>query len=114
MSRLDDLLRQALEPEDPGPDFTRRVLERAAQAPAPGRWRRFASLFHLPRPALAVMAATACVLLAIGGLQIRERREQAQGEAAKQQVVQALRIAGAKLSVARQTVLELQGAGPQE
>lgn len=108
MSRLDDALREALRKEDPGPDFTRQVLARAAAArPAKqGWWRALASGFRPPLVRWAAAGMLACALLAIG-LQYQQRqRARAEGEAAKQQLVLALRIAGTKLHMAQAKVVQ--------
>jgi hypothetical protein len=94
---LEDELKSALRRQEPSPGFVERVLS-SAQAPRAWRpaWReRLALLF--PRTTLywATACVLSCVLLAVTGAQYRRHR---QGELAKQQVVLALRIAGAKLS----------------
>jgi hypothetical protein len=93
MSRLDDALREALRPQDPGPGFTARVLARAAAAPPPKQswwwaWR------------WAAAGALASVLFVGGGLEYRHEQELRQGRLAKQQLMLALRIAGTKLNLA--------------
>lgn len=101
MSRLDDALRESLRREDPGADFTRRVLARAAAArPAKRSW------WAPPLVRWATAGALACAMLAAGLQYQHERRLQAQGEAAKQQLVLALRIAGTKLEMARAKVVD--------
>ncbi len=100
MSRLDDALRDALRREDPGPGFTARVLARARSAPPKPGWWSVARLRWVTAGALA------CLLVA-GGLEIRREREIAQGRKAKEQLVLALEIAGAKLNLARDKVREL-------
>jgi hypothetical protein len=99
MSRFDDELREAMRREDPGPQFTASVLAKAAGAPAKVSW--------WPRWAMA--GAFACLLL-VGGLEVRHEQEARQGRAAKQQLVLALHIAGAKLNLARDKVQELNAA----
>jgi hypothetical protein len=107
MSRLDDALREALRREDPGPEFTRAVLARAAAAkPRQSWWRRLASGFQAPLWRWATAGVLACALLGTGLEYRREQRLRAEGEAAKQQLVLALRIAGAKLHVAQEKVIE--------
>jgi hypothetical protein len=107
MSRLDDALREALRREDPGPDFTREVLARAAAArPKRSWWRGLASGFRPPLVRWATAGVLACALLATGLEYRRERHLRAEGEAAKQQLVLALRIAGVKLHVAQEKVFE--------
>jgi hypothetical protein len=107
MSRLDDGLREALGRVDPGPDFTRAVLERAAAAqPKESWWRRLVSGMRPPLVRWAAAGLVACALLATGFEYQHERRQRVEGEAAKQQLVLALRIAGAKLHGVQEKVLE--------
>ncbi len=100
MSRLEDELRIALRRENPGEEFTRRVLAAAhveasrRSAPWISRW---------------LAAAAACALLAAGGLEYRAyERSRAEGQAAKQQLMIAMRIAGSKLRVAQQKVIGIE------
>ncbi len=111
MSRFEDRLREALRREDPGPEFTAGVLARAAaaSAPRPDWWRRLASAFRPVKIRWAAAGALACVLVVAGAVEYRERQERIEGEAAKQQLVLALRIAGTKLNLARAKVVELNG-----
>jgi hypothetical protein len=106
MSRLEDELRNALRREDPGPQFTRKVLARvAAEPPRRAWWRALASCFHAPRLRWAAAGAMAGALLIFSGLEYRrEQRIRAEGEAAKQQLVLAMRIAGSKLHMAQAKV----------
>ncbi len=88
---LDDELRSALARREPRPDFTARVLARAAARsarPAPRVWVRW----------VAAMAAS--LLLAAGSLEYRHY----QGERAKSQVLVAVRIAARKLNKAQKKV----------
>lgn len=107
MSRFEDSLREAMRREDPGEEFTRRVL--AALPPerkAPGWRERLAAAFRLPSMRLA--AATALILLTVaGGISYRGAQERARGEAAKEQLMLAMRIAGTKLHAAQVKVLEI-------
>lgn len=79
MDELEDRLRQAFRREEPPQGFADRVIERTRARHAMPRWIR---------PAAAVL------LLAGAGYGYRWR----QGEAAKREVLLALRIASAKLS----------------
>jgi hypothetical protein len=112
MSRLEDELREALRREDPGPQFTARVLARvaAAQRPNESWWQRMVSAFRPAKTRWAVAGALACLFLAIGGIEYREQQVRIEGEAAKERLVLALRIAGTKLNLARDKVQELNGA----
>ena len=107
MNRLDDALREALRRQDPGPDFTARVLAAAARAePKRSWWRALMAGFQPVRVRWAMAGALACVLL-VGGIEYRNDREERQGRLAKQQLVLALRIAGAKLNQARDQVQQI-------
>ncbi len=108
MKPLDDQLREALRRRDPGPDFTARVLARAAAGPVPREslWRRLAAALSGMNLRWAT-AALACLLVVAAGVGYRERQVRIQGEAAKEQLVRALQIAGSKLNHAREKVREL-------
>lgn len=108
MSRLDDALREAFRRQDPGPEFTARVLAAAAVAqPKASWWRTFASGFRPAKFRWATAAALACLLMIGVSLEYRRQQEDRQGRMAKQQLVLALRIAGAKLNVARERVQQI-------
>jgi type VI protein secretion system component VasF len=81
MDWLDDELKRAFERQEPPPDFAARTIARAR------RGRGVA----LPRWA---MAAAAMLAIAVAGYGYRWQ----QGEAAKQQVLLALRITAAKVN----------------
>jgi hypothetical protein len=93
MRELDHELRRLLSRKEPPDGFAERVLRRAQPAeqrsalPAPRR--------HFVRWAMAA----ALVAAVTGGMEYRERRQRAAGEAARAQVVQALQIAGSKLQL---------------
>lgn len=105
MDHLDDELRAALRRTDPPPGFAERVARRAAGTAGARRevWAR--------RPVMRWAAAAAIVAAVAGGFQyrsvLREREERARGEAAKEQVVQALRIAGSKLQLVQARIKEI-------
>jgi hypothetical protein len=109
MSRLDDELRNALRREDPGEDFTKRVLERAAALPAKRNWReRLPAVFGPAGNRWAAGALAASLLIGVGGVEYRrQQRMRAEGEAAKAQLIVALRIAGSKLRLAQAKVLQV-------
>lgn len=99
--KLEDELAVALRREEPPPGFANRVLERIEGSPAAraSAWRRRAW-----RGAIAA----SLVLVISSGVWLREQREErlerAQGEAAKQLALVAIRIASQKTSMARERV----------
>jgi hypothetical protein len=131
MKPLDDELRTALKRREPPPGFTGRVMarveqlaeERARTAAQPERSRRgawspwspwtwFGRKVSLSFGAVAAMAAVA--LLAVGialWQQHRIEQERRQGEAARAQLIEALRVTSAKLNHVRTKVREVTGDG---
>ncbi len=91
MNPLEDELRSALRRRDPPPDFTARVLARAAGAP-PRRGQRSWVRWVVP--------LAACLVLGAGTAEYRHYR----GEQAKKQVLMAVRIAASKLNKAQKKV----------
>ena len=105
MDPLERQLKDALRREQPGGDFTARVLARVEQQRDRQSWWR--SLFGAPSIRWAT-AAVLCVLV-IGGVvyQREQAQRRAEGEAAKQQVMLALRIAGTKVKLAQDRVQQI-------
>lgn len=112
MKELDDELRRALRREPAPEGFADRVLERSRESKAPavvlrprwGRWR-------ISRP-IVRLAAAAAIIAAIGvGVAYRNyeqaRAERARGEAAREQVLEALRITASKLQLVQEKVREV-------
>ena len=115
MKRIDELLKVALRREDAPPGFADRVMAQLEQqnivqtGPERISWFRACSR---PVARWATFAAV-CASLITGGIHYRNlRREQAEGEAAKQQLMLALHIAGSKLQLARSKVNEIQASQP--
>jgi len=127
MKPLDDELRNALKRVEPPPGFAGRVMarveqlaeERARTAAKPVRSRAawspaswFGRRMSLSFGALATMAAV--VLLAVGialWQQHRIEQERREGEAARAQLIEALRVTSAKLNHVRTKVREVTGDG---
>src|SRR5215472_4042179 len=122
----EDELRAALTREDPGPEFTRRLMERVNQAEQKAsvakparRWPDWLMRLRL-RPALTGALATS-VVLAGGGLgymrhvQLERQRQHdlALAKEAEQQAILALRITNAKLNRVFQRVRESQQNEPK-
>jgi|SRR5579863_521828 len=121
MNHFDDELKNALRRREAPQGFADRVLARAAQQASQrprsawrNAWRKIFAQPFVPwigprtlTGAFARWAAVAAVsaALVVGGVHYRNvRRERAQGEAAKERLLLALRIAGSKLQLARTRV----------
>lgn len=112
MKKMDEALRNALRRTEAPADFAERVLARVAEQNYSRRLRHdpWWRIFSQPLVRWAAISATAAALV-IGGIHYRNvQRERAQGEAAKQQLMLALRIAGSKLQLARSRVNEINAA----
>jgi hypothetical protein len=97
MTQTEDGLRQALRRVEPPAGFTERVVARALEDPAPLSGR-FQSWKAVDRSTVRWAAAAVLAVTIAGGAWYRvELRRQAEGEAAKRQMLLSLRIAGAKL-----------------
>ncbi len=105
MEPLERQLKDALRHEEPSGDFAARVIARVEQERDRRPWWR--SLFAAPSLRWAT-AVVLCVLV-IGGVvyQREEAQRRAEGEAAKQQVMLALRIAGTKVKLAQDRVQQM-------
>jgi phosphopantetheinyl transferase (holo-ACP synthase) len=104
MNELDDELRRVLRREDPPPGFAERVMRRVET-------RQPEQRMDVARPSVMRWAAAAMLVAALGGgLQYRavqQQRERIRGEAAKEQVMKALRITADKLQVVQSAVKEI-------
>lgn len=95
---LDDALRAALRPEDPGEAFTRSVMSRlAAEEPRPRMLLSGARRWWLGAVAASVLVG----ILTLHALHVRRVEH---GLQARQQLIQALRLARDKLDYARRMV----------
>ncbi len=98
MKNLDDELTNALRREEPPAGFADRVLSRVAKQP----------VVEKRLPFLQWAAAAALVAAVAGGLNhVAKQKERAEGEAAKDRVVQALHIAGSKLQLVQARINQL-------
>ena len=89
---LEAKLRRALEPVDPGEDFTRRVLSNLSNTPAPRARARRAGWISA--------AIAASLLVAAAGVYEWQQSQRAAGLAARAQVIEALRVTSDKLGLA--------------
>ena len=113
-NRLENALRGALRREEAPEDFTANVLARVAQKQPDARVQRgnWLAVFSQPLVRWAAFAVVSICLIAGGTYYRNLQRERAQGEAAKQQLMLALRIAGNKLQLAKARVNEINESRP--
>jgi len=115
MKRIDGLLKTALRREDAPQGFADRVMVQLQQQKVQTSFERTPWFQVFSRPLLrwAAFAAVSASLIA-GTVHYRNvRREQAKGEAAKQQLMLALHIASSKLQLARSKVNGIQTSQPE-
>lgn len=112
--QMDEALKSALRRREAPDAFADQILARVARQNSVRQlsrdpwWRIFAQ----PLIRRAAVSATA-VSLVIGGVYYHNvQRERAEGEAAKQQLMLALRIAGSKLQLAKAKVNEINATHP--
>ena len=105
--QFEEALRRALRPKDPGEDFAGRVLSRldaSERKPVPVARlgaRRLAAL----RSRWAPAALAACVIAAVGLIQLRQHAlDAARASQARAQLLQALSIASDNVNIVRATV----------
>ena len=107
---FDRELKNALRREEPSGDFTARVLARVAREGERRPW--WSTWIAGPRLRWAT-AMLLCFAVLAGFLMQRERaRERAEGEAARQQVMLALHIAGSKVKLAQAKVQQINERDP--
>jgi hypothetical protein len=112
MTRFEEQLKQALTRQDPPQDFNARVLtaleeRRARSSTRVWRWwARWAHSWQLA-PALAALLA-----LSVGAI-YQEHQRIARGEAAKEKLLMAMHVAGAKLQEARDRVSKVEATEVQ-
>ena len=113
---LEDALRNALRREDAPEGFALKVLARAERqnsAAQEAQRTSWLSIFSQPLVRWAALA-TISICLIIGAVHYRNlQRQRAEGEAAKQQLMLALRIAGSKLQLAKEKVNEINTSRPE-
>src|SRR5664279_2940504 len=117
MTPFEEQLKQALARQEPASNFTSRVLAAAArqeqQKEAAG-WRGWfrQNLFQAPLSHAWRLAPIMAAFLVMRGVVVyREHQREVQGQAAKQQLLQALRIAGTKLHHTQQRVVAMETDG---
>jgi hypothetical protein len=104
MTPFEEELKQALKREDPGADFTARVLAKCTQADERAEhsfWR-----VSWLMPAWRVGAVAAGLIVLAGGTAYEHHQHEVKGMAAKRQLLLAMRIAGTKLQEVQERVKE--------
>ena len=119
-NHTEESLKNALRREPAPEGFADRVLMRVAEQnsvrPIASRRESWLRIFAQPVVRWAAAAAV-CAGVIAGGIYYRNvQQERAQGEAAKQRLILALRIAGSKLQLAKSRVQHIQSepTGNQE
>jgi len=101
---LEERLRSALRPVDPGEEFTAQVLARVAREKE-SAGERVTALRPRWRPHLPWLALAASLLIAVVGVGFwQESRERAAGLEAREQLREALRVTSEKLDLAYEGV----------
>ncbi len=101
---LDNTLRKALRPVDPGEDFTARVLARVAADGVSGASGAVPATRKVARSVWLPAALAASLALVVFGVHKWNVRQEEAGLAARDQVMEALRVTSQKLDLAYQTV----------
>ncbi len=106
MNRLEDELRNAMRREEPPEGFAGRVLARVHEKKQSAWTGIFSS-----RSLRWALAGAMCLALMVAGVEYkRAQDERARGEAAKQQLMLALRITADKLQLAQEKVQQHSGS----
>jgi hypothetical protein len=119
MTPFEEQLKQALARQEPSADFTSRVLAEAARRDRPEEtigwraWFRASWLQALWAPAWRLAPVMAAVLVMSGVVAYREHQREVQGQAAKRQLLQAMRIAGAKIHYTQLKVVAMETDGTE-
>jgi hypothetical protein len=100
MGHFEEQLRTALRREEPDANFSTSVLARLAEETDHRAWWRL----PLPQLRFAIAMALLVAVLGLGLYRHEQQRRRAEGQAARQQVMIALRIAGAKIHLAQTKV----------
>lgn len=108
--KLEQELRKALRPVEPPPGFVERVLARAESEGGIARGTPRIDWFGMAGWRWAAASAL-CVALAASAV-VYQHERQKQGEAAKEQLMLALRITSSKLQLASEGVREI--ASPEQ
>ena len=101
MTPFEEQLRQALARREPSKDFAAQVLARTLREVESQRAQRWLDRIRLWR----LVPVLAAFLVMTGGVVYEQHERAIQGEEAKKKLLMALQIAGSKLRVAQQHVI---------
>lgn len=101
---LENKLQKALRPVDPGEDFTARVMARVADAGASEKPLAKHPALKVSRFVWLPAALAACLVLVVAVTHIRQQRQEEAGLAARDKVMEALRVTSEKLDLAYEIV----------
>ena len=108
MNPWEESLREALRRKAAPEGFADRVLARIRELPVREKRPWFRLRAFIARPALRWAAAVLCLAIAVSvAYREQQERQRRQGEIARMQVKQALRIASVKLNAARRMVQQV-------
>lgn len=107
MTPFEEELKRAMERRTPSADFTSRVLARVGQEQSPRA--ELGGRGWFPRRWTWGLAAATAALVVVSGIETYQQHERfVRGEAAKNEVLTAVRIAGVKLHQVRRHVLDVE------
>jgi negative regulator of sigma E activity len=105
-------LRNALRREEPPLGFEARLMARLStqskKETGLARWFKL-PLFGFAMPTSLALTAVLCLMVVAGVQYQHERQERIEGEAAKEKLMQALRVTGAQLQAVRGRVMDSSG-----
>ncbi len=113
MTPFEEQLRQAMAPREPSKDFAARVLAKSRDPERKSKLRRYRRWIERVRLWRLIPVLAAFVVMT-GGVVYREHERAIRGEQAKQKLLIAMQIAGSKLRVARDHVINFETNGGTE
>lgn len=103
MERFEEELRRALRRQQPDSNFSAGLLARLAEERGRIPWWRL----RLPQLRWAMAMVLLLGVIGFGLYRYEQRKQEAEGRAAREQVMVALRIAGSKIRLAQSKVQEI-------
>lgn len=107
MNDFEEQLKQALSRREPASDFAERVLAIAGSQSRPAAGVRLRLWFHRTR-AWRLVPVMAALLMVTGGTVYEQHQRATRGEAAKEKLLVAMRIAGFTLHRAQHRIFDVE------